>query len=157
MGIKKVKVRIMCNDFLRTIIKYECRGFALPAGHFRILRYQAVGVHRQHELALYAGQKLKQVVQVFFVKHPGVMPHVAPDIRRVYEMERVRRVIPFYDLERIILLDGTGLQQFLQFVPECIFGIVHVYRPFAPSALAEGERDRWKQSILRYVAVTVND
>lgn len=29
MGIKKVKVRIMCNDFLRTIIKYECRGFAI--------------------------------------------------------------------------------------------------------------------------------
>ena len=29
MGIKKVKVRIVCNDFLRTIIKYECRGFAI--------------------------------------------------------------------------------------------------------------------------------
>lgn len=29
MGIKKVKVRIMCNDFLRTIIKYEYRGFAI--------------------------------------------------------------------------------------------------------------------------------
>ena len=29
MGIKKVKVKIMCNDFLRTIIKYECRGFTI--------------------------------------------------------------------------------------------------------------------------------
>ena len=29
MGIKKVKVRIMCNDFLRRIIKYECRGFTI--------------------------------------------------------------------------------------------------------------------------------
>ena len=29
MGIKKVKVRIMCNDFLRRIIKYECQGFTI--------------------------------------------------------------------------------------------------------------------------------